>query len=178
MADRTSSSASMTKRARQQDVGTVDHNGNPMVSRQQEFYEGAIPHPDHLEKFEQILPGAADRILQLTEREQAAAHKAHEKDQEFRDELLEANREDNRFRQVIALIALFFCLSASVGLAALGAVVAAGIVGGTTVVGVIASFLGSHFKSEKGSKKQEPQPKPEPSNQILVKKPPSKSSKK
>ena len=178
MGDRTSGSAPVTKRARQQDVGTVDHNGNPMVSRQQEFYEGAIPHPDHLEKFEEILPGSADRILKLTELEQAAAHRAHEKDLEFRDDLLEANREDNKFRQIVALVALFLCLAASLGLAALGAIAAAGVVGGTTVLGVMASFLNSHFKGEKAAKKQESAAKVEPNNQIVVKKPTAKNAKK
>lgn len=158
-------------------MGTLDKNGQPMLSRQQEFYEGAIPHPDHFERFDQILPGAANRILELTEREQAAAHKAREKDQEFRDDLLDANREDTRHKQNVALIALGLCLAASVGLAALGAHVAAGIVGGTTVVGVIASFLGSQRKAEKSSKKSDPPAKAEPSDQIVVRKPPSKKRK-
>lgn len=34
-------------------------------------YSGPLPHPADLEKFERILPGAADRILGMAEREQA-----------------------------------------------------------------------------------------------------------
>ncbi len=32
-----------------------------------ELYAGPLPHPEILEKFEQILPGSADRILKQAE---------------------------------------------------------------------------------------------------------------
>jgi uncharacterized membrane protein len=40
----------------------------------QEVYSGPLPHPGHLEQFERTLPGSADRIIALAEREQAHRH--------------------------------------------------------------------------------------------------------
>lgn len=37
-----------------------------------EEYGGPLPHPRHFEQFEAICPGAADRILQMAEKEQQA----------------------------------------------------------------------------------------------------------
>lgn len=37
---------------------------------QHEAYLGPIPHPEHLERYESILPGAADRLIAMAEKEQ------------------------------------------------------------------------------------------------------------
>lgn len=39
-----------------------------------EYYSGPLPHPEHLEHFDRVLPGAADRILTMAEREQSHRH--------------------------------------------------------------------------------------------------------
>lgn len=50
-------------------------NGTDKVNLlQQEAYQGPIPHPDLFAKFEDILPGAADRILTMSESEQKHRH--------------------------------------------------------------------------------------------------------
>lgn len=40
-----------------------------------EEYIGPIPHPNILKQFEEVLPGTADRILQMAEDEQKHRHK-------------------------------------------------------------------------------------------------------
>lgn len=40
---------------------------NSVSIRRAELYAGPLPHPNMLEKFEQILPGSADRILKQAE---------------------------------------------------------------------------------------------------------------
>lgn len=139
-------SAVTSTHAQQHDVDAVGSNGNRVVARKQEFYEGALPHPEHFARFEEILPGSADRILALTEREQKAAHDSNSADLDFRNKVLESTVAENNKKHNTALLALGMCLLASVGLAYLGADIAAGIVGGTTVVGVVASFLGNKLK--------------------------------
>lgn len=161
-------SNNVAKRAHQHDVRLVDKNGNPVAARRQEMYEGAIPHPDHFQGFEDVLPGAANRILLLTENEQAAAHEARRRDQDFRDRVLDARQSENKHKQHIALAALALCLGTSLGLAALGAYVAAATVGGTTVVAVIAAFLGHQIKELKESKAA-PAAKEETSKQEVTK---------
>lgn len=125
-----------------------------MVAQRQEFYQGALPHPEHLARFEEVLPGLADRIMRLTEKEQAAALAAAEADQRFRQGVLEATIHENKRKHFTALFALALCLAASIALAYLGAIAAAAIVGGTTVVGVVASFLGSKLSDVIASKKE------------------------
>ena len=44
-----------------------DRNGNSLSVLQAESYCGPIPHPDMMERYEVICPGATDRILTMTE---------------------------------------------------------------------------------------------------------------
>lgn len=37
------------------------------VATHMESYQGPLPHPEHFERYEVILPGAADRILRMAE---------------------------------------------------------------------------------------------------------------
>ena len=136
-------SAVTSTHARQHDVAAVSENGNRLIARKEEFYQGAIPHPEHFARFEEILPGSADRILALTEREQKAAHESNQADLNFRDKVLASTVAENNKKQNTAVLALSLCLLTSLGLAYQGADIAAGIVGGTTILGVVASFLGN-----------------------------------
>lgn len=38
-------------------------------------YSGPLPHPDALERYEQIVPGAAERIISMAEKEMEHRHK-------------------------------------------------------------------------------------------------------
>lgn len=61
------------------------HNTKPSIANQprntgtqlihtSESFEGPFPHPVVLQKFEEVLPGAAERIFQFSEREQKHRH--------------------------------------------------------------------------------------------------------
>ena len=41
-----------------------------IAAQKREVFEGPLPHPDILQKYEQIMPGIAERIVQMAEREQ------------------------------------------------------------------------------------------------------------
>lgn len=41
-----------------------------IAAQKREVFEGPLPHPDILQKYEQIIPGIAERIVQMAEREQ------------------------------------------------------------------------------------------------------------
>src|SRR5258708_7872427 len=49
------------------------------VEQTLELYQGALPHPDHLERFEALLPGATDRFLGLAERQSAHRQRMEKK---------------------------------------------------------------------------------------------------
>ena len=40
-----------------------------------EQYHGPLPHPEHLERYERVLSGAADRIIRMAEKEQSHRQK-------------------------------------------------------------------------------------------------------
>lgn len=44
-----------------------------------EIYTGPLPHPRHLKQYNEILPGAADRILRMAEKEQEHRHSREHK---------------------------------------------------------------------------------------------------
>ena len=44
------------------------------IHKIEEHYSGPLPHPRHLEHFERTLPGSAERILTMAEKEQRHRH--------------------------------------------------------------------------------------------------------
>lgn len=51
----------------------TDDDGRELSVEKREMsaWMGALPHPSHLERFDTIIPNGAERIMQLTEKEQA-----------------------------------------------------------------------------------------------------------
>lgn len=143
-------SAAMPQQARVGDPARVTEQ---TIIAEQEIYEGQLPHPRHLEAFEQVLPGAAERIFALTERQQEMAHSVTRADQEFRQKLLETSERDNVSKRRTAFSALAICLITTLGLAYLQAYTAASIVGGSTVVAIVTSFLGKAFRERRAEQK-------------------------
>ena len=47
-----------------------------VIAAKSETFEGPLPHPDILARYENILPGIADRIVRMAEAEQNARHSA------------------------------------------------------------------------------------------------------
>ena len=58
---------------RQAEVQTVErkstHPKATLVSMSQEIYAGPLPHPDTLARYEQILPGSAERVFLAFEKQ-------------------------------------------------------------------------------------------------------------
>lgn len=44
------------------------------VLHREEFFSGPLPPPQHLDRYEKVLPGAAERIVAMAEREQRHRH--------------------------------------------------------------------------------------------------------
>ena len=73
----------------------------PAASRRVEIeaqaWSGPLPPPDHLERFERIVPGAGDRILKMAEDEQRHRHSQE-------DRLLELGATEQRQTYAIRLL--------------------------------------------------------------------------
>lgn len=50
-----------------------------VITTVQQQYSGPLPQPADLEKYDQIVPGAAERILIMAEKEQTNRHKENER---------------------------------------------------------------------------------------------------
>ena len=103
------------------------------VQREEHLFSGPLPAPEILRGYDNILPGAAERIIRMAEKEQTNAHESG----------MLALREAvaDRKREIIAGIVALAALGTSAFLGHNGHAVAASIVGGTTVVGLVTVFL-------------------------------------
>ena len=110
--------------------------------RIQEF-RGPLPPPTDLREYERIVEGAAERILQMAEREQMVAH-------ELAKEAARSVALATRRGQIVGLISVVSALGVAVWLGHLGHALAAGAVGTTTVVGLATAFLATRKPSQSG----------------------------
>ena len=96
-------------------------------------FRGPLPPPAVLERYDRLLPGAAERILRMAEKEQAAGR-------DFAIEVLRATATETRRGQYLAFAAVWAALGVTAYLGYLGHTFAASVVGGTTVVGLATVF--------------------------------------
>ena len=104
-------------------------------------YKGPVPPPEILDKLDKILPGAAERIFAMAEKEQNAVI-ADRNQMQAREDRIAANRHTERMTALIMafLVCTIFSVCGVVlvlhGYEKIGATLL-----GTTLVGVVASFL-------------------------------------
>lgn len=97
-------------------------------------FSGPIPSPEVLEGYEQLLPGAAERILAMAEN-----YSAHQIAMD--EQGLKYTARDVRTGQWFALVVTISAFLTSGVLAWLDHPVAAATVGGATVVGLVTVFV-------------------------------------
>jgi uncharacterized membrane protein len=90
----------------QNQPGKKQPQGQQITVSQQKLYQGPIPEPDELQKYEDIQPGFAERLLQMAEKEQQHRHQKENNLIVTSD--LQHQRDNNTFRfgQICALIAV------------------------------------------------------------------------
>ena len=110
------------------------------VQREEHLFSGPLPAPEILRGYDDILPGAAERIIRMAEKEQTNAHESG----------MLALREavaDRKRGQIIAGIVAPAALGTSAFLGHNGHAVAASSVGGATAVGLLPVFLAERRSS-------------------------------
>lgn len=61
-----------------------------------EYYTGPLPHPDALKKYDEFMPGLAERIVRMAEKEQAYRIDTTNREEDQKDKLLKiAEKESN-----------------------------------------------------------------------------------
>jgi len=109
-------------------------NGKPVAQFQQSTFSGPIPHPSILEGYERLVPGAAERILVMAE-----SDSRHQ--QEIECAALHAAEAEVKRGQIFGFIIGLTALGASMLALAMGSPAVAGVIGGTTVVGLVSVFI-------------------------------------
>jgi len=102
-------------------------------------FSGPVPHPEILLGYDKILPGAAERILVMAERDQK-----HQIEIETSAQHLVAR--EIRRGQIFGLTVSISAFITSIVSLILGFEKAAMVIGGTTVVGLVTVFVTSRSK--------------------------------
>jgi uncharacterized membrane protein len=107
-----------------------------------EYYAGPVPHPSIVEGWEQVCPGAADRILRMAERQQA--HR-----QEIELDVVTSNTKAQRRGTTYGFILAMTAVLGGIFLIHEGKEVT-GIV---SIIGALASLVGVFIYGKKKQKK-------------------------
>jgi uncharacterized membrane protein len=97
-------------------------------------FSGPIPPPEILEKYNKVTPNGGERIMQMAEKQ--LEHRTHLEDYVIKEELNQSKR-GQIFGFVLAIVVLLFVLILSI----LGHEMVASILGGTTMIGLVAVFV-------------------------------------
>lgn len=111
------------------------------LSVTQESFAGPLPHPSILEGYDKVIPGAAERILAMAEREQAHRHKM---DSDHLSLLARERSRGQTYGFAIGCVAIV----AGALTATLGHPIAGSLIGGGGVAGLVAVFvIGKHIEA-------------------------------
>lgn len=105
-------------------------------------FSGPIPPPEQFEQYETILPGSADRILKMAEKQQD--HRI-----EIEKEAISKSLRFNHRGQSFGFFAMLLMIALSVFFALFGMEVWAGTIGSVTIVTLVALFLTGNAQNSK-----------------------------
>ena len=118
-----------------------------------EVFRGPLPHPKHLQAYEETCGGSADRIIRMAE-------VAQERREARRDKILDHEFSDRRLGMILGFSALAILVSAGTIIVALGSVAVGSSLLGTAVLGTAVGTFVHGRKSRDSDKPPEP-PKPD-----------------
>lgn len=119
--------------ARRQRAQAEPHRQLALV--QEEYrHSGPLPAPEVLGKYDEILPGAAQRIILMAEKEQASAI-------DSRNYAIREIASETRRGQWLAFLVALSAFATAAALGFWGHPFAASVVGGLPVVGLVATFI-------------------------------------
>jgi len=103
-----------------------------VIKREQ--FSGPIAHPDHLKQYEEICPGAADRIIAMAERQQKAEIDFLAKEQQ-------EGSDDRRLGMWLGFVAFLALIGAATFCGLLGHSILAGLFLAAGALSVVSLFL-------------------------------------
>jgi uncharacterized membrane protein len=124
-------------------------NRNSLILQKSESFSGPLPHPDLLLKFDEVVPGAAERILKLAETQ--SAHRI-----ELERMVVSSDISRSKWGQILGFILAVIGLTASVVIGIFGSALGGGIMGATTVASLVGVFMyGSRARNKERRENKE-----------------------
>ena len=106
-------------------------------------FSGPLPPPEVIDQYNQIIPGAAERILAMAE--QDAIHQ-----REIENAAMTLTAEEMKRGQLYGFIIGVFAFTTCIVALLLGSEKTAIVLGSTTVVGLVSVFVTGRFSSKEG----------------------------
>ncbi|MEK7586811.1 MAG: DUF2335 domain-containing protein [Patescibacteria group bacterium] len=125
-------------------------DGNGVVVRQNstQIFSGPLPHPEILKKFDEVVPGAAERIIKMAE-DQSIHRKELEK------KVINSDIARSKWGQILGFVISVIGLLAAALIAIYGNAVAGGIIGVGTLASLVSVFMyGSRVRSKERENKK------------------------
>lgn len=112
-----------------------------LLYAREESFSGPIPAPETLGRYDEIMPGLADRIVKMAE--QQGAHRRQLEQQSVEAQIADAraDRSEARIGQICALLIGLVATLAGSYTAWQGAEWPGGIIGGGGVIGLVSVFI-------------------------------------
>ena len=127
-----------------------NNKGNGVLVRQTsvQAFSGPLPPPEILKQFNDIVPGAAERIIKMAEDQSL-----HRRDLESR--VIESDISRSKWGQVLGFCIAICGLGASVIVAIYGSAIAGGVIGVGTLASLVGVFMyGSKSRDTERDKKE------------------------
>lgn len=109
-------------------------SNNGITVQKTEAFSGPLPHPDLLLKFNEAVPGAAERIIKMAE-EQSAHRRDLERD------VVSSDIARSKWGQILGFIIALFGLGVSAVIGIYGNAIASGIIGAGTLASLVGVFM-------------------------------------
>lgn len=124
-----------------------NQNGGVIVHQSQTF-SGPLPHPEILKKFDEVVPGSAERIIKMAEDQSI-----HRKDLERK--VIESDIARSKLGQVLGFFIAIIGLGISAVISIYGNAIAGGIIGVGTLASLVGVFMyGAKTRSEERIEKK------------------------
>ncbi|HTN14431.1 MAG TPA: hypothetical protein VL017_02035 [Devosia sp.] len=108
-------------------------------------YRGPVPPADEMEKFKAVDSSFPERFVQMAELEQLHRHAMDKGDQKYNFDL-------KKWGQDKAFYALLILLAVILALVVMGETTVAGVLAGTTILGVVGMFITGRYFEYKSDK--------------------------
>ena len=119
-----------------------------VMIEQREYFEGPLPHPQMFKQYDSILPGSADRIITMAEKQQN--HRM-----ELERMAISGQVKSNNRGQVFGFVLVIFILLVAIAFAYLDMQNFAGTLATVTLVTIVGLFVGGRSKISNDLKKKD-----------------------